>query len=126
MRGNKWILFGVLLIGVVFLLIPPVRYAAVQPIVFILKPLRFSIGLLPTALIAATTVGLLVEYILVSRSDLGEAEQYLVAAILGMVSIGSWVVWNTGTSIVFNEAQPDLVIPFLLRIPFSSTNLYFR
>lgn len=125
MGSNKWVLFGVLLIGTIFLLIPPVRYAAIQPIVVILWPLRLSIGLLSTALIAATAVGLLVEYLLFTRSSLKEVEQYTVAVVLGMVLIGSWVVWNTGTSPGFEEAQPDLVIPFLLRIPFSSMSLYF-
>lgn len=125
MGNNKRLLLVVLLLAVVFLLIPPVRYAAIQPIVVILRPFRTIIGLLSTAIIAAISVGLVVEYLLFTRSSLGEVEQYTVAVVLGVMSIGSWVVWNTGTSPGFEEAQPDLVIPFLLRIPFSNINLYF-
>lgn len=123
MRNSRWFIPGVLFLGAIILLIRPVRYAVALPFETVLQPLLVTFGLLPTALIAAFAVGL-IAVLLVSRSTLNEVERFTIAAVLGIVCIGSWLIFITGTDPGYQEVIPDLVIPFFLRIPFADSTLY--
>ncbi|MFC7203505.1 hypothetical protein ACFQJC_08270 [Haloferax namakaokahaiae] len=122
MRKSRRFISGVLFLGAIIVLVRPVRDVVALPFEIVLQPLLVTVGLLPTALIAAFAVGL-IAILLVSRSTLNEVEQYTITAVLGIVSIGSWLLFVTGTDPGYQEAIPDLVIPFLLRIPFADSTL---
>lgn len=123
MRRSRWWLGALTILGVAGPLVRPLRNAVGPALDVLLDPLLDPVGVQVTALVAAVCVGLLVAATLhLLGSSATTAEQALAAAAIASFGVGSWFVWALGLT-PFLGFAPDIVVPFVVRIPFTDSTL---
>lgn len=123
MRRSRWWLGGLTILGVAGPLLRPLRNAVGPALDVLLDPLLDPAGVQVTALVAAVCVGLLLAAIFhLLGSSATTVEEALAAAAIASFGVGSWFVWTLGLT-PFLGFAPDIVVPFVVRIPFTGSTL---